>query len=135
MASKLNVSGEKRRSSRVCAACGRTNNTKAGVTLHKFPLKNSDISKQWTVFVQQIRSEWQPTQYSVLCSNHFERSSYVLRYEIERKLMPESKYQYRLKPDAVPTIFAPDEHVKEQRGAVRKRKRISDIQQVNTISS
>ena len=74
-------------------------------SLHEFP-KNEAIRKKWIKAVKEQRSNWDgPSPYSLLCSLHFTDDCFIpkgVRFRDELG-MPTAK---RLKPDAVPTIFA-----------------------------
>jgi hypothetical protein len=73
--------------------------------MHKFPSDKtrSDERRLWTKFVRRHRVNFSPTQYSVVCSAHFEPSCYPQNFslDIPEHLRPKTRY---LKPDALPTI-------------------------------
>lgn len=69
-----------------------------GTTFHKFPLDSPLLLKAWVHNVN-LPEPWEPTADSVLCSDHFLERSFV-----------RTSNTARLRPDAVPTIFAyPDD--------------------------
>ncbi len=51
----------------------------SGVSLHKFP-SNSALRKKWVDQVKRHRDKWEPTAYSVLCSQLFEPSCFIADY-------------------------------------------------------
>ncbi|XP_049514963.1 THAP domain-containing protein 1 isoform X2 [Dermacentor silvarum] len=65
-----------------------------GTTFHKFPLDSPMLLKAWVHNVN-LPPPWEPTEDSLLCSDHF----------LER-CFERSGSTARLRPDAVPTIFA-----------------------------
>lgn len=75
-----------------------------------FP-KNPDILKEWVTKIRRVdpgtRRAWEPSQYSVLCSEHFEASDFALGYG--------GYGGKRLKPTAVPSIFAHSRPVKHRK--------------------
>ncbi|XP_061907034.1 peroxynitrite isomerase THAP4-like [Entelurus aequoreus] len=89
-----------------CAAagCGNTNFNTTGVSLFLFP-KDDGQALLWNKEVKRTRSNWRThTKYSVLCSEHFERSC----FEEGRMLMADMGISNRrlvLKKGAKPTIF------------------------------
>ena len=86
-----------------CVAAGCSNTNSDGVSLFQFP-RDPALRTQWTKEVQRTRAGWQgPSDYSVLCSNHFtndcfeEETIIAARFGIEKRR--------RLKPNAIPTVF------------------------------
>lgn len=83
-----------------CVLGGCSNTRKDNVHLFRWPKKNPGISRQWTRFVNCTRANFQLTQRSVLCSDHFSDDCYAnlmkMRHGFTR--IPE------LKEDAVPSI-------------------------------
>ena len=76
-----------------------------GCSLHKFP-QDEAIKRKWIKDVKQQRSNWDGTLlHSLPCSKHFTDDCFVTEGICSRDEMgmPTAK---RLKPDAVPTIFA-----------------------------
>ncbi|KAG8191483.1 hypothetical protein JTE90_020731 [Oedothorax gibbosus] len=78
-----------------CSANGCKNrNTKGGtLTFHRFPLNNKHMLKLWLYQIK--RGSWEPSKYSVICSEHFTEDSFVVKTNNRRTL----------KNDACPTIF------------------------------
>ena len=78
-----------------------------GIIMHKFPSDKTRPNERrlWTKFVRRHRINFSPTQYSVVCSAHFEPSCYPQSFslDIPEHLRPKARY---LKPDALPTIDA-----------------------------
>lgn len=112
----------------VAAGCGNTN--RDGISLFCFP-KDPERRKKWVAQVKRTRDQWEgPSDYSVLCSCHFEEHC----FEIQAKLMEGlglGKKNPRLKADAIPTLFkrvadplaGGQPQQKKQRRAYEKRQR------------
>jgi hypothetical protein len=96
---------------------------KPGISMHKFPSKEKkpDEWKLWVQFVRKHRPDFTPTLSSAICSVHFERSCYPLRYSlgVPSPLKPRSLY---LKPGSVPTI---DTVVPKTPESARNRRKVS----------
>ncbi len=86
----------------MCVAAGCNNSNQDGVSLHKFP-SNSALMKKWVDQVKRHRDKWEPTAYSVLCSQHFEPSCFMADSILSQSL-GFGKKRACLKPDAVPTL-------------------------------
>ena len=90
---------------RRCIAAGCDGVGGKDYSLHKFP-KDEEIRKKWIRAVKEQRSNWKgPSPYSLLCSKHFTEDCFItegVRFRDDLG-MPTAK---RLKPDAVPTLFA-----------------------------
>ena len=60
----------------IAAGCSNVRNLKEDISLHKLPFYNDDRTeakkrrKKWVDFVRLKRAKWQPSQSSVLCSEH-----------------------------------------------------------------
>ncbi len=89
---------------KTCVAAGCNNSNQDGVSLHKFP-SNSALRKKWVDQVKRHRDKWEPTAYSVLCSQHFEPSCFMADSILSQSLGL-GKKRACLKPDAVPTLFS-----------------------------
>ena len=90
---------------RRCVTAGCDSVGRKGCSLHKFP-HDEAIRKKWIKAVKQQRSSWDgPSAHSLLCSKHFTDDCFLTEGICFRDEMgmPTAK---RLKPDAVPTIFA-----------------------------
>ena len=90
---------------RRCVAAGCDSVGGKGCSLHKFP-HDEAIRKKWIKAVKQHRSSWDgPSAHSLLCSKHFTDDCFLTEgvHFRDKMGMPTAK---RLKPDAVPTIFA-----------------------------
>lgn len=88
----------------VAAGCANTN-AKAGIAMFLFPT-DERRAKAWAKKVKQTRAGWKThTKYSVLCSEHFERSCFeegpLSRVEMGIK----TKRPLVLKPGVLSTIF------------------------------
>ena len=90
---------------RRCIAAGCDTVSGKGYSFHKFP-KDDAVRRRWISAVKRQQSNWEgPTKDSQLCSKHFEEDCFItdgVRFREEMGI-PTVK---RLKPDAVPTIFA-----------------------------
>ena len=90
---------------RRCIAAGCDTVSGKGYSFHKFP-KDDALRRRWVSAVKRQRSNWDgPSKDSQLCSKHFEEGCFItdgVRFREEMGI-PTVK---RLKPDAVPTIFA-----------------------------
>jgi hypothetical protein len=88
-----------------CAAFGCTSrNTKheKGVGFFSFP-KDAVRCRKWTG--QLNRAHYVVNVNSRLCSKHFEKEQFVGRCVLAESVGFTGKFNQRLKPDAVPTIF------------------------------
>ena len=90
---------------RRCVAAGCDTVSGMGYSLHSFP-KDETTRRKWTSAVKRQRVNWDgPSSSFLLCSKHFKEDCFVtegVRYR-DALGVPAQK---RLKPDAVPTIFA-----------------------------
>ena len=90
---------------RRCIAAGCDTVSEKGYSFHKFP-KNETMRRRWISAVKRQRSNWDgPSADSQLCSKHFTEDYFItegVRFR-DKMGIPALK---RLKPDAVPTIFA-----------------------------
>lgn len=78
-----------------------------GTTLHRFPVDSPTLLKAWVHNVN-LPAPWEPTEDSVLCSDHFLERCFV-----------RTGSTAGLRPDAVPTIFAyPDDRQQDVIGSV-----------------
>ena len=86
-----------------CVAAGCSNTYSDKVSLYKFP-KDPVLREQWVKQVQRTRAKWSgPSEYSVLCSDHFTDSCFRPDSAIAASM---GLHKPRtLKPDAVPTLF------------------------------
>ena len=64
-----------------------------GISMHKFP-ENDEQRKLWTKFVQRHRPDFFPSNSSVICSAHFEKSCFATRYQlgVPEELKPKARY-------------------------------------------
>ena len=90
---------------RRCIAAGCDTVSGKGYSFHKFP-KNETLRRRWVSAVKRQRSNRNgPSADSQLCSKHFTEDCFItegVRFRDEMGI-PTLK---RLKPDAVPTVFA-----------------------------
>ena len=85
-----------------CVAAGCSNTYSDNVSLFKFP-KDPVLRQKWVKNVQKTRAQWSgPSEHSVLCSQHFDSSSFEPDSELASQMgMQKCR---RLKDDAVPTL-------------------------------
>jgi hypothetical protein len=80
------------------------------LSCYRFPLNNKELLKKWLAAVK--RDKWEPSATSYICSRHFTDSCFR-QYQT----------QFRLKADAVPSVFDYPQHlqatVKERRPLVK----------------
>ena len=98
-----------------CVAFGCKNVNKKGkkpeLSFHRFPSHNSkaELRKLWTKAVR--RENWEPSLYSLLCSDHFKKEDF----------RGNSEQRKGLKDDAVPSIFpALPKHLQNSETTKRK---------------
>ncbi|XP_047111730.1 THAP domain-containing protein 5-like [Schistocerca piceifrons] len=86
----------------VCAAnnCANRSGKTTGISYFRFPLKKKELLSRWVANMR--RDKWQPTQYSYICSFHF-----------EDKYMYSTNEKSRLLANAVPTIFTFPDHLQK----------------------
>ncbi|XP_071143744.1 MYND-type zinc finger-containing chromatin reader ZMYND8-like isoform X2 [Mytilus edulis] len=92
-----------------------------GASLYKFPdpLKQKELYQTWLRILNLQDDSFTPSRHKGVCSDHFETSSYELNFMTE--LIGHTP-RPRLKPDAVPTIFAVDQSTRvDIRYEARKR--------------
>lgn len=83
---------------------GTDNKIDPGVSLHRFP-KDPELKKKWCSAIP--RANWEPSDYSRICSLHFDASDYYNEHHDSnkyRKTGPEL-IKKRLTPEAVPRYF------------------------------
>lgn len=66
---------------------------------------STDLSKAWAKQVQRTRKDWEPTKYSVLCSEHFTRDSFDESALLRAQMGIATKRTLILKKGAIPTVF------------------------------
>jgi len=90
---------------RRCVATGCDTVSRKGYSFHKFP-KDEALRRRWVGAVKWQRSNWDGlSSDSQLCSKHFREDCFITEgvWFCEEMGIPTVK---RLKPDAIPTIFA-----------------------------
>ena len=85
-----------------CVAAGCSSTNKDGFSLFGFP-KDPDLRKKWADQVRRTRDKWVPTNYSHLCSKHFEEHCFEPYSKVSASMG--LKVRQLLRPGAVPTIF------------------------------
>jgi len=94
-----------KRGGRRCIAAGCSNTNEDGVSLFGFP-KDETLKCQWTRQVKRTRAEWPgPTQYSVVCSAHFEEEFFEPGPLLRVQMGIDTRCKLVLKKDAVATKF------------------------------
>ncbi|XP_061750047.1 involucrin-like [Nerophis ophidion] len=101
----METSKKKAVSGKRCIAAGCSNTNTAGVSLFKFP-KDDSQALLWNREVKRTRLDWTThTKYSVLCSNHFERSCFEEGPLLRAEMGIATTRPLVLKKGAGPTIF------------------------------
>ncbi|XP_022112186.1 zinc finger and BTB domain-containing protein 47-like [Acanthaster planci] len=117
-----------------CIAGGCSKTSKDGVSLHSFPA-DPTYRTIWEDKVKLTRPNWSgPSSSSKLCSDHFEPSC----FESGLEYLFGISVKKRLKPEAIPTKFAPAGKEKTKprnerrkpKGAFRKRKKFRILNEV-----
>lgn len=86
-----------------CVAAGCSSTYSDDVSLFKFP-KDPVLRQKWIRQVQRTRAQWSgPSEHSVLCSKHFDGSSFEPDSELASQMGIQKRR--RLKADAVPSLF------------------------------
>ena len=86
-----------------CIAADCSNMNSNGISLFQFP-QDPALHAQWIKEVQRTRADCQgPSDYSVLCSNHFTNDCFEEDTIITARFGIEKRRQ--LKPNAIPTVF------------------------------
>ena len=86
-----------------CVATGCSNTYSDNLSLFKFP-KDPALRRKWVKNVQRTRALWSdPSEYSVLCSQHFDSSCFEPDSELASQM--DMQKHRKLKDDAVPTLF------------------------------
>ncbi|KAL4089272.1 hypothetical protein QTP88_024329 [Uroleucon formosanum] len=69
-----------------CVAFGCSNRFETGKSIHffRFPIKNEELTQLW---VNAIRKNFNPTQWSRICSVHFTENDFIIRPDAERSLL------------------------------------------------
>ena len=87
---------------RFCAAFDCSNSSdkteckEKNISFHRFPLKDSNRLKLWLIKLK--RENFEPTEHSALCSEHFNDEDF-------ENIAPSNKKRV-LKPDTVPSKFS-----------------------------
>ncbi|XP_060877180.1 THAP domain-containing protein 1-like, partial [Metopolophium dirhodum] len=79
-----------------CVAFGCSNRFEPGKSIHffRFPIKNEELTQLWVNAIR--RKNFNPTQWSRICSVHFTENDFMIRSDADRPL---------LKINAVPSVF------------------------------
>ena len=87
----------------VAYKCTNRQNKFSGISFHSFPHNDKELLQKWVHNISQ--KDWFPKRHSLICSEHFEQSCFVVR--------PGKKGRC-LNPNAVPTIFQFPEHLQKK---------------------
>ncbi|XP_015928050.1 THAP domain-containing protein 1 [Parasteatoda tepidariorum] len=106
-----------------CSAVGCKNkNTKGtNITFHRFPLNNQHLLKLWLYQIK--RGNWEPSKYSVLCSEHFTEDCFVIKGVHNRRT---------LKNDACPTKFSIASYTESIKKKKVIKEKASDVDMAET---
>jgi len=74
--------------------CEKSSGHCESISFHSFPLNDPCRLQQWVLALR--REQWNPNQYSAVCSEHFKATDFIY--------CPNGKKR-RLKPEAVPSFF------------------------------
>ena len=85
-----------------CVAAGCSNTPTSTVNLFKFP-KDPVLRAKWVRQVRRTRVQWEATEHSILCSEHFTEDCFKVNAALVQSFGM-SKWR-RLKEGAIPTIF------------------------------
>ncbi|XP_077536392.1 uncharacterized protein LOC144148749 isoform X2 [Haemaphysalis longicornis] len=99
----------------------RCSNTYAtpGTSFHSFP-KCEKLKRLWVLATK--RANWWPSKTSLLCSAHFKSDDFTHDPSIVDQLPRTARMTRRLKPGAVPSVFAHSKPPSKPRGAFEKRR-------------
>ena len=70
----------------IVAGCGNVGDKEKGLSLHIIPYSGDKRNearkrrKKWVDFVKLKRAKWQPSQYSIICSEHFKPDDFSRRF-------------------------------------------------------
>ena len=70
----------------VVAGCGNVGDKEKGLSLHIIPYSGDERNearkrrKKWVDFIKLKRTKWQPSQYSIICSEHFKPDDFSRRF-------------------------------------------------------
>ena len=70
----------------VVAGCDNIGDKEKGLSLHIIPYSGDERNearkrrKKWVDFVKLKRAKWQPSQYSIICSEHFKPDDFSRRF-------------------------------------------------------
>ena len=116
---------------RRCVAAGCSNTPSSTVILFKFP-NDPVLRDKWVKQVRRTRAEWEATEHSVLCSEHFSEDCFEADAALAQSFGLSKRR--RLKPDAIPTIFhRPSGETASTSYAIRKRPRDADTPTTSSI--
>lgn len=108
----------------VVAGCGNVSDKAKGVSLHIIPYSGDERNearkrrKKWVDFVKLKRAKWTPTQYSIICSEHFKpddfsrRFSHIEGQSFVANVLKQDEFGICVFPTVMPAAGAP--HVSER---------------------
>ena len=82
-------------------SCKNTSYT-PGISMHRFP-KDESLRRLWTQFVRRHRAKFAPSEYSALCSGHFEKTCFERKLPLEPEASDKTPRKL-LKRGSVPTV-------------------------------
>ena len=94
----------------VVFGCSNVRNKEKGILLHPIPFFGKSESekqkrrKKWVDFVKSKRAHWEPSEHSVVCSEHFKEEDYTNRFADD--------LVRRLKRDEIGVCVFPTRHAR-----------------------
>ena len=119
----------------VSAGCSNERNLEEGISPDKLPFYGDERPeakkrrKKWVDFVQLKRAKWEPSQSSVLCSEHFKREDFVRSGDLGDEKNRDTSKRW-LKTDYLGVNVFPSVHAKtlvpnaNQKPASKRSKRM-----------
>lgn len=97
--------------------CKSRTEKKDGKTFHRFPFRNRELVKRWTINIR--RKNWKPTRSTLICSDHFTEDCF-----------DRTGSTTRLREAAVPTLFKFPPHLQKKVSRPRTTKNSSNTKLV-----
>jgi hypothetical protein len=112
----------------VVAGCGNVGDKEKGVSVHIIPYSGDERNearkrrKKWVDFVKLKRAKWTPTQYSIICSEHFKPDDFSKRFAhiegqtfVGNNVLKRDEFGICVFPTVMSTaVDAPAPHVSER---------------------
>jgi len=105
----------------VVQGCTNISNPKCGISIHSSPIENAEQCAKWKRFIRIHRSNFNPEDRFVVCSEHFEDTCFTRSLHIEGS-------RRVLQPGSVPTIWkksSPSDHSASDRS--RRQVSFTDV--------